>query len=314
MAQKDNKKIYKQMAEAILSPLDQKINSNSKDGVFCDLFKDPFYLLQLYLALHPEDNTTDIDDITLVTLENQMLRQQYNDLGFIVGNRLMILIEEQSLWTLNILIRILMYLGETYQRYIKNNRMDIYGTKTVIVPKPELYVLYPKERGNLPDEILLSRDIFGISDPDGIFVDVKAKIIYDGQKGDIINQYIIFTRVFDEQVKIYGKTEKAVTETIKICRDRNVLKNYLIKEEVPDIMFAHLDKEQQMEYVFEQGREQGLEQGLEQGHEQGLLQGHEQGQFQTLVGLAKKKYITIEQAAEEAGMSVDAFLEKMRIA
>ena len=166
----------------------------------------------------------------------------------------MILIEEQSVWTINILIRIL------------------------------------------------------------IFVDVKAKIIYDGKKGDIINQYVSFTRVFDEQIKLYGKTEKAVTETIRICRDRDVLKNYLIKEEVPDIMFAHLDKEQQMEYVFEQGHEQGLQQGFLQGREQGLQQGIEDGQFQTLVGLTKKNYITIDQAAEEAGMSVEEFLEKMRLA
>ena len=53
-----------------------------------------------------------------------------------------------------------------------------------------------------------------------------------------------------------------------------------------------------MEYVFEQGHEQGLE----------------DGQFQTLIGLTKKNYITIEQAAEEAGMSVEKFLEKMRLA
>ena len=302
MTHKDYSNSSKHMAEAILMPLNQKANSNSKDGVFCDLFSDPIYLLQLYLSIHPEDSDTNIDDITLVTLENQMLRSQYNDLGFIVGNRLMILIEEQSLWTLNILIRILMYLGETYQRYIKNNKLDVYGTKTVMVPKPELYVLYPKERGNLPDEITLSKNVFGITDPDRIFVDIKAKIIYDGVKGDIINQYVIFSRVFDEQVKLYGKTGKAVTETIRICRDKNVLVNYLTKEEVPDIMFAHLDKEQQMEYVFEQGHEQGIEQGIEQG------------QLQTLVGLAKKKYITIEQAAEEAGMSVDEFLDKMRVA
>ena len=71
-------------------------------------------------------------------------------------------------------------------------------------------------------------------------------------------------------------------------------------------MFAHLNKEQQMEYVFEQGHEQGLQQGLQQGIED--------GQFQTLIGLTKKNYITVDQAAEEAGMSIEEFLEKMRLA
>ena len=87
-------------------------------------------------------------------------------------------------------------------------------------------------------------------------------------------------------------------ETIRICSDQNVLKDYLKKEDVPDIMFAHLDKEQQIEYVYTQGIEQGIE----------------QGQLLTLVGLAKKKYITIEQAAEEADMSIEEFLEKMKLA
>ena len=43
-------------------------------------------------------------------------------------------------------------------------------------------------------------------------------------------------------------------------------------------------------------------------------EGREEGQIMTLVGLARKKYITIEQAAEEAGMSVEEFLEKMKFA
>ncbi len=306
-------KTPKQMAEAVLIPLDQKVNPNSKDSIFCDLFRDPFYLLQLYSALHPEDDITRISDITLVTLENQMLRTQYNDLGFIVGNRLLVLIEEQSTWTINILIRILMYLGETYQRYIKNNKLDVYGTGKISFPKPELYVLYPKERGNLPDEISLSKDVFDNDDPDNIFVDIRAKVIYDGKQGDIVNQYVIFTRVFDEQIRLYGKTEKAVSETIRICKDKEILKDYLSKEEVPEIMFDYLDKAQQMEYNFEAGRTEGLTEGLSKGRAEGREEGLTEGRLQTLTELTAKKYITVEQAAREAGISVEEFLKQMTV-
>ncbi len=38
------------------------------------------------------------------------------------------------------------------------------------------------ERGSKPDEICLARDVFGI-DPEGAFVDVRAKILYDGKDG-----------------------------------------------------------------------------------------------------------------------------------
>ena len=281
----------KQMAEAVLKPLDNSVNRNSKDSVFCDLFNDPRYVLELYAALHPEDDLTQIKDITLVTLENQILRTQYNDLGFIIGNRLMILIEEQSSWSINILIRLLMYLGETYRRYIKNNGFDVYDTKKVDIPVPELYVIYPKDRGNLPDEIRLSKDIFGFTDTNKAFVDLKVKVIYDSKQGDIINQYIIFCRVFDEQIKLYGRTEKAVMETIRICRDKNVLKEYLQKEEVANIMFGYFDKEYQLELLRNKEREEG----------------REEGELNMLISLVKDKIVSISEAAKRADMTPEEF-------
>ena len=42
----------------------------------------------------------------------------YNDVGFLVGNRLIALVEAQSSRPENIVVRFLLYLGETYHRYI----------------------------------------------------------------------------------------------------------------------------------------------------------------------------------------------------
>ncbi|MCI9144346.1 MAG: hypothetical protein HFH87_17295, partial [Lachnospiraceae bacterium] len=70
---------------------------------------------------------------------------------------------------------------------------------------------------------------------------------------DIIGQYIIFCKVYSEQRKIHGNTELAVTETIRICKDRNILREYLIskEQEVVDIMMTLFDDEQIME-AYEQ--------------------------------------------------------------
>ena len=38
-------KTEKEMAEAVLKPLDDSVNRNSKDSVFCNLFSDPRYVL-----------------------------------------------------------------------------------------------------------------------------------------------------------------------------------------------------------------------------------------------------------------------------
>ena len=82
----------------------------------------------------------------------------------------------------------------------------------------------------------------------GIDVEVKAKVIYESDKGDIINQYIIFCKVFNEQTKQHGMTKKAVTETIRICKDRNVLREYLLdrEKEVVTIMMSLFDEEEIM--------------------------------------------------------------------
>ncbi len=94
---------------------------------------------------------------------------------------------------------------------------------------------------------------------------MRVKVIFDSKQGDIINQYIIFCRVFDEQVKLYGRTEKAVRETIRICKNRNVLKEYLAKEEVSTIMFGLMDRERLLEISNMWMREEAQAEGRAEG-------------------------------------------------
>ena len=79
-----------------------------------------------------------------------------------------------------------------------------------------------------------------------VLVDAEVKVLYQENEKDIIGQYIIFSKVYNEQRKLYGNTKQAVTETIRICKDRNVLKEYLEskEQEVVDIMMTLFDDEQ----------------------------------------------------------------------
>ena len=61
-----------------------KAKKTTKDSVFRDLFENPTYLLQLYQALHPEDTEVTEEQISRVTIQNVLLDQMYNDLGFVV--------------------------------------------------------------------------------------------------------------------------------------------------------------------------------------------------------------------------------------
>lgn len=157
----------------------------------------------------------------------------------------MILVEAQSTWTVNILVRVLLYLAQSYHEYFQRTGQDYYKSRKVRMPEPELYVIFTGNKGRKPDKIVLSEEFFKGVDID---IEVKAKVIYESDTDDIINQYIIFCKVFNEQTGQYGMTRKAVTETIRICKDRNVLREYLLdrEKEVVTIMMSLFDEEQIM--------------------------------------------------------------------
>ena len=183
------------------------------------------------------------NDIADVTLKHVLVDADYNDLGFSVGSRLMVLVESQSTWTLNIVIRALMYLVQTYHDYFKRTNQNLYGSKKDNMPKPELYLIYTGDRKNVPVCISLSKDFFSGAK---ISIDAEIKVLHRENEKDIIGQYIIFSRVYTEQRKKYGNIRQAVEETIRICKDRNVLKEYLEsrEQEVINIMMTLFDDDQ----------------------------------------------------------------------
>ncbi len=223
-----------------------KAKRTAKNSVFLDLFQDKRNLLKLYQTLHPEDTDATEDTLDIVTIDNVLTDNLYNDLGIMVGkDKLLLLLEAQSTWTVNILIRILLYLAQSYHEYFERTSQSLYKSTKVKMPKPELYIIFTGNKGRKPETVSLSQEFFGGADID---VEVKAKVIYESDTEDIINQYIIFCKVFDEQRKLYGMTEQAVKETIRICKDRNILKEYLISREVEvvTIMMSLFDDEQIM--------------------------------------------------------------------
>ncbi len=232
---------------------DIRAKRSAKNSVFLDLFQNKNYLLKLYKTLHPEDVTATEDSLTGITIENVLTDNLYNDLGFIANNKLMILVEAQSTWTMNILVRVLLYLAQSYHEYFQRTSQNYYKSKKVKMPKPELYVIYTGNKGQKPDRISLSEEFFKGADID---IEVKAKVIYESDKDDIINQYIIFCKVFNEQTRRHGMTRTAVTETIRICKDRNILREYLVQreKEVVTIMMSLFDEEQIMKSFIKSER------------------------------------------------------------
>jgi len=240
----------------------KKPKRKAKDSVFIDLFGNKKYLLQLYQALHPEDTQAKEDDLTIVTIKNILTEGMYNDLGFLLGEKLIILVESQSKWTENILVRSLMYLMQTYYDYLVHTGQDIHSTKKVSLPKPELYMIYIGERKRRPEYISFSESYFGGQE---CCMDARVRIIYDGKDGDIISQYIVFCKVFKEQMKKYNQTHQAVIETVRRCKDQNVLREYLEGRgsEVISIMMKLFDDEEVLDMYVKSQRREAAEEAAE---------------------------------------------------
>lgn len=264
-----------------------------KDSVFTNLFGDSKYLLQFYQVIHPEDKDVKEEDLRTVTLENIFTDDIYNDLGFIKDDKIMILAEAQSTWTSNIIIRALEYLVNSYRRYFSENDMDLYQSKKVCIPKPELYVIYTGNRKIHPKKITLSEEFFQGEDT---AVEVTVQMIYDGKKGDIINQYVTFTKILNEQIKLYGGTRQAILETIRICKDKDVLREYLEsrESEVVDIMMQLYDQEEIMRvHVRNKCKDAAIQATVETWQESGL------SFADTVDKIAKKFSMSNERAEEE---------------
>ena len=220
-------------------------------------------MIELYRAIHPEDREATEDDLQDVIISNVLVNDLYNDIGFRIGSTLLILIESQSTWTVNIIFRALMYLVQTYREYFKETKQDIYKSKKLEMPVPELYVIYTGKRKDRPEENSLSKEFF---DGKEICLDVKVKMIYDGKEGDIINQYVRFTKVCNEQVSLYGRTRKAIKETIRICKDKNVLKEYLEskEQEVIDMLMELYDQEEVMKSYVQSEKYETVEEAAKE--------------------------------------------------
>ena len=264
------------------------------DSVFTSFFSDAENQLRLYKDLHPEDTDVTVDDITDVTLAPTFTDQLYNDLGFTIKDRTILLVEAQSTWCPNMALRALMYLAETFREYTLNTKQSYYDSSRVVrLPKPELYVLYTGETGHA-EEVLSMADTFWGGD--ARFLDLKVKVLYGDDTEAVLSQYTEFTRIYRKYKALYGPTEEAVLKAIEECIQKNVLKEYLEskKTEVVDIMMALFDRDL-----------------IQEMHDNSIQErSREEGVFESVDKLVAEGTFTAEKACEILGVDYSKYLNR----
>ncbi|MCL1997301.1 MAG: hypothetical protein FWG65_00860 [Turicibacter sp.] len=237
-------------------------NREIKDGVFKILFEDPENAAELHTALTGIPCTADeVQIFKITTIVSGKIR---NDLGLLVGGRIIFLGEHMSTLYANMPVRCLIYVADSYDRLIKMRGEErfIYNSKLYKIPKPQFVVFYNGLTDRPEQEILRLSDAFedGGVDLGKLELEVAVYNINKGKnaelfaKCDTLRQYADFIAKIREFEKIYKDYDEAVKAAVEFCIANDVLADFLKKNggKVVSILTAVYDEDVAMRVFAEE--------------------------------------------------------------
>jgi hypothetical protein len=253
-------------------------NREYKASVFSLLFGDTVILRELYNALAGVPLPQNVP-ITINTLEGALYMKRLNDLSFTVGEKLVVLIEQQSTINPNMPLRILMYIARVYEKITENS--DVYAKGLIKIPRPELIVLYNGPDTNWDIRQLKLSDAFedasalgvDISTPPPLELSATMYNINQGhnktllQNSETLNGYSAFIDKVREFDKELDDLAAALKKAVEYCIDRNILKKFLEAHasEVINMLFTEWKDEEALEYRYNEGRNEDARRALQEG-------------------------------------------------
>ena len=123
-------------------------------------------------------------------------------------------------------------------------------------------------------------DIYYAGDTSAI--DVHVRVLQVGKDKNIVTEYCQFTDIYAEQFIKHKRTLKTIKETIRICIERDILKDYLQQHEKEVITMLECLFDQETVFnnflntkIYE-AENKGIEKGIVQGIEKGIVQGRQE--------------------------------------
>ena len=119
-------------------------NKLYKDRLFNFLFgseENKAWTLSLYNAVNGSDYT-DPSAIEITTIKEVMYLSMHNDVSFLIMEK-MNLYEQQASYNPNMPLRMLQYAGNLFEKYIKQRKLNKYGSSLIRLPVPSRR--YPPE-------------------------------------------------------------------------------------------------------------------------------------------------------------------------
>jgi hypothetical protein len=252
-------------------------NREYKDSLFSWLFSDPDTLRELYGALEGVTLGPDIP-VTINTLEGVLFKARMNDISFVIGSRVVVLIEHQSTINENMPLRLLLYIAKIYESL--TGAKDIYRERLIKLPRPEFIVLYNGAAPYADEKTLRLSEAFHeasglVFRPKGevcLELEVKVYNINEGHNGRIVKRsktlegYSEFVGTVRKKEKGGAGREEAIKGAVRECIERGVLKDFLESHagEVVNMLMTEWNWEDAREVWEEEAREEGREEGREE--------------------------------------------------
>lgn len=242
-------------------------NRNNKDRLFKFIFgreENKAWTLSLYNAINGS-NYDNPEDIQINTIDDVMYLGMKNDVSFIISE-IMNIYEQQASYNPNMPIRQMIYAGKLYDKYTKNNCLNIYSSALKKLPVPKLICFYNGEQNRPEREILRLSDSFDSNEEADISVKVTMININYGMNRKLmegcraLKEYSWIVEEIRRKRKIM-ELEDAIEKTIKELDEEALLKSFLVGHltEVKGMCLREYSEEEIKEMFKKDGREEGIE-------------------------------------------------------
>lgn len=245
------------------------VNRNYKDSVFVDFFGQDETAASNFLSLYNALHGTHLDNSTVLKplrLEQVMYMTFYNDVSYLIDNKMIVLVEHQSTINPNMPIRCLEYVVRLYEQLL--NAQERYARKPIKIPTPEFYVFY-NGLEDYPNEAELRLSEAFISREKEASLELTVRVLnINKRKGNKILQNcqpLEEYSLFVEAVRQHIEQDKAdgFEKAIKECMQKGILKEYLQRKsrEVINMLLAEYDYATDIAVQRKESFDMGLEQG-----------------------------------------------------
>ena len=295
---------------------DFEVNKKHKDRLFRLLFgydSNKENLLSLYNAINNTEYTNP-EELEITTIEDAIYMGMKNDVSLLISDSLS-LYEHQSSCNPNMPIRGFIYFGKLYNKYIKSNKLNLYGETQLKLPTPQYIVFYNGSK--------MKEDVTELRLSDS-FIDNSAESRFEWtatvininygrnkelmEKCIVLKEYSILVDKIKRYTKIYEDLKQAIDRAVTECISEGILKDFLIKHraEVIDVCITEYDEEEVMTAI----RNESFEKGVDFGKDIGLKEGLSIGRNQMICILVRDGILEPEKAAKKLGITIEE-LEKL---